>query len=329
MNYFSLRRQAAKSNGSGWLGAVLLALGGVSAMQGAPAPEAAAKPSASLAPGAGEAKGPEEKLDLTKIDKSGYNLFNRTPDEYLREMSTDRPDKTESPYTVDAGHFQLEMDVLSYTHDRDRSGGGDTKVDSWAVAPINFKVGLFNNVDLQTVIETYNHITTEDRVAGTKDRQSGFGDITSRLKINLWGNDGGDTAFGVMPFVKYPTSQHQIGNNSVEGGIIFPLAVALPAGWDMGLMTEFDFNRNDNRPGHHVEFVNTITFGHDIIGKLGGYVEFFSAVSTERDARWVGTVDAGLTYGLTDNLQLDIGINVGVTKSADDYNPFVGLSWRF
>ena len=36
----------------------------------------------------------------------------------MREMSTDRPDKTESPYTVDAGHFQVEMDVLTYSYDR-------------------------------------------------------------------------------------------------------------------------------------------------------------------------------------------------------------------
>ena len=36
-------------------------------------------------------------------DKSSYSLFNPTPDSALRDMATDRPDKTESPYTVDAG----------------------------------------------------------------------------------------------------------------------------------------------------------------------------------------------------------------------------------
>ena len=41
-------------------------------------------------------------------DKSDYTLFNPTPRDRLREMSTDRPDKTESPFTVDAGHFQIE-----------------------------------------------------------------------------------------------------------------------------------------------------------------------------------------------------------------------------
>jgi hypothetical protein len=40
-------------------------------------------------------------------------------------------------------------------------------------------------------------------------------------------------------------------------------------------------------------------------------------------------VDFGLTYGLTDDIQLDAGINIGVTRSAEDFNPFVGLSWRF
>ena len=40
-------------------------------------------------------------------DKAQYTLFNPTPPQWLREMSTDRPDKTESPYTVDAVHFQI------------------------------------------------------------------------------------------------------------------------------------------------------------------------------------------------------------------------------
>src|SRR5688572_5942243 len=41
--------------------------------------------------------------------KSHYHLFNPTPRAQMREMSTDRPDQTESPYTVDAGHVQVEM----------------------------------------------------------------------------------------------------------------------------------------------------------------------------------------------------------------------------
>jgi len=264
-------------------------------------------------------------------DKSQYTLFNPTPKELMREMSTDRPDKTESAYTVDAGHFQFEMDLVSYAYDKERAGGVTTRVDAWAIAPINLKMGLCNQTDLQIILESWNYVRTKASGPGgsARQHQRGFGDITTRLKYNFWGNDGGKTAFAAMPFVKLPTNQDELGNNSVEGGIILPLAVELPRGFGMGLMTEFDFNRDAAGDGHHTEFINTITLSRDIVGNLGGYVEFFSLVSAEGESDWVGTVDLGLTYGLTEDIQLDAGVNIGVTKSADDVNPFVGLSWRF
>lgn len=262
-------------------------------------------------------------------DKGQYHLFHPTPRELLREMSTDRPDKTESPFTVDAGHFQVEMDLLSYTRDRDTSGGGDVRTDAWAIAPVNLRLGLLNDTELQWVIETYNRVHTTDRVAGTSERQAGIGDLTLRLKRNFWGNDGGSTAFAVMPFVKLPLNQDNLGNHAVEGGVIFPLSVELPAGWSLGLMTEADLLCNDANRSYCVHFVNSITFGHNLAGKLDGYIEFFSDVSTKRRSCWVGTVDVGLTYGITSNVQLDAGVNIGVTKSAEDVNPFLGLSWRF
>jgi hypothetical protein len=264
-------------------------------------------------------------------DKSQYTLINPTPKELMREMSTDRPDKTESPYTVDAGHFQFEMDLVSYSYDRESAGGVETRVDAFAIAPINLKVGLCNQVDLQVVVETWNYVRTKMSGGGATVHQRGFGDVTARLKYNFWGNDGGKTAFAVMPIVKLPTNQDDLGNNSVEGGLILPLAVALPYDFGMGLMTEFDYNRDATGNGHHPEFVNSITLSHDrvLVRDLGAYVEFFSLVSAERGSDWIGTVDFGLTYGLSENVRLDAGVNIGVTKAADDLNPFVGLSWRF
>lgn len=267
-------------------------------------------------------------LSAGAADKSRYHLFNPVPADLMREMSMDRPDKTESPHTVDAGHFQIEMDLVNYSHDQHNSARDGTLVRSWGIAPINLKAGLLNDLDVQLVLSTYNHVRTDSPTTGVS-RQRGFGDIMTRVKWNLWGNDGGPTAFALMPYVKFPTSQDQLGNRFVEGGLIAPLGVELPAGWGMGLMTQLDIVRDVTGPGYHPEFVNTVTFSRDIIGSLGGYVEFFSSVSTERGSCWVGTVDLGLTYALTKNIQLDAGINIGVTRSADDFNPFIGMSWRF
>lgn len=257
-------------------------------------------------------------------DKSGYGLFNPVPDALMRELTPDRPDKTESPYTVDAGHYQLEMDFANYTYDK--TDGTTTK--AWNVAPFNLKVGLRNNLDLQFVFDNYLNVRTKDN-SGNSMTQSGVGDLTARLKLNLWGNDGGQTAFGLLPYVKFPTSTDGLGNSAVEGGVIFPLAVKLPGDFDLGLETAVGFLRDDNGSNYHTDFINSVTLGHAIFGKLSGYVEFFSEVSTEVYTSWIGTLDTGLEWMLTENVQLDCGCNFGVTSAADDFNPFAGITVRF
>jgi hypothetical protein len=66
-----------------------------------------------------------ESSAVTTADpnKWQYNLFSPTPRALMRDMSTDRPDKTESPYTVDAGHFQFEADLVSFGIDRSNADG--------------------------------------------------------------------------------------------------------------------------------------------------------------------------------------------------------------
>ena len=263
-----------------------------------------------------------------EVDKRVFNLFNPTPAEHLRDMDRDGPGTTESPYTVDAGHFQLEMTLVSYTSDRESLDGVTQRFEAWgAIAPINLKIGLLNRLDAQFLVEAYNQI--HESKDGLTHMHRGFGDTTVRLKYNFWGNDGGRTAFAATPYVKFPTSQDDIGNRAVEGGLVLPLAVKLPHGFYLGATTRFDAVQDEDESGYHAEFINSVEIGHDLIGSLYGYVEFFSAVSTERDADWVGTFDTGLIYELTENVLLNAGVDIGVTRSADDLSAYAGLTWRF
>ena len=41
------------------------------------------------------------------MDKTPFSLLKETPDDLLRGMNTDRPDVTESPFTLDAGHLPV------------------------------------------------------------------------------------------------------------------------------------------------------------------------------------------------------------------------------
>ena len=262
-----------------------------------------------------------------KVDKSVFNFFNPTPTEFLRDMDTDGPGSTESPYTVDAGHFQVEMTLVDYTYDRESFDGVTHRSEEWAIAPMLLKIGLLNQLDVQLLLEPYNVLY--EREDGTRVTRRGYGDTTVRVKYNFWGNDGGRTAFAATPYVRFPTSQDRLGSRGVEGGVVLPLSVELPRDFYLGVTTRFDAVRNEGRSGYHPEFINSVEFGHDLFGNLYGYVEFFSGVSAERDSNWEATFDMGLIYELTESVWLKLGLNIGMTRSADDRSAFAGIAWRF
>lgn len=262
-------------------------------------------------------------------DTTADGLNDAAPLEVRREMSTDRPDKTESPYTVDAGRLQIELDFFNYARDRDASERGNLRSETIAVAPFNLKIGAARNADLQLLVEPYVRQTVTDRVTGARDRVEGFGDVTVRLKRNLWGNDGGGSALALMPFVKLPTSSNGIGNGAVEFGLIVPLAIGLSERVGLGLMTEVDILEKAVGGGYAPSFVNSATLAFGLTDRLGLYTELFTERNGERGSRWVVTGDMGLTYAISDDVQLDGGVNLGLTDAADDLNLFVGLSRRF
>lgn len=247
-------------------------------------------------------------------DKSQYHLLNPTPRHLMRPLSTDRPDITESPQTVDAGHFQIELSFLEYGRDGDD--------DAWSVLPMNLKVGLLNNADLQLVLTPYVEIE------GDTGSAAGFSDAQLRLKINLWGNDSGRTALAVMPFIQFPTGHDDLSSDHVEGGIIVPLSIELPQGASLGLMGEVDFVRDSANEGYEAEFLHTIAYSRDITGPLGGYVEYIGVAPTEEGQSYRAVLGAGLTYALNDDTQLDLGVNIGLNRAAEDVVIFTGLSFR-
>jgi Putative MetA-pathway of phenol degradation len=256
------------------------------------------------------------------VDKSQFHLFNPTPRDLMREMNTDRPDTTESPYTVDAGHYQVEMSFFDYN--RNRADGERTE--TWTFGAMNLKAGLLNNVDLQVVFDAYTEERT--RVSGITDTVSGFSDVTLRLKTNFWGNDGGKTAFGIMPFVKIPTGT-ELSNDQWEGGVILPLAISLTDRIGFGVMLEADFVHDDERGGYDVEWVHTATLGFDLTEQLGMYIEYAGVASREEEFDYQATFNAGITLSVTGDLVFDTGIRVGLNEAADDFGVFTGMSIRF
>lgn len=244
----------------------------------------------------------------TAPDKSGYHLFNPVPRETMRDLAPDRPDATESPYTVDAGHVQIEASLVDFS----REGDNETLT----LGAMNLKIGLLNNVDVQFVFDSY----VDD------EESQGFGNSQVRLKLNLWGNDEGSTAFGIMPFIQFPTGHDTLSNDHVEGGLILPLAVALPNEFSLGLMAEIDVVRNEDNDGYVFDFIHTATVARQIVGPLSGFVEYIGAAGEEQSYR--AALQTGLVYEINRDLLLDGGVAAGLNDHADDFNAFLGFTMR-
>ena len=259
-------------------------------------------------------------------DKSEFTLFNPTPRELWRPLSADRPDVTESPRTVDAGAVQLEISFFEYFHDSDNTSA--EKTDSLLLAFTNVKVGLLNNVDLQIVFAPYVRHETRPDAAGAATVSEGFSDVVLRLKVNFWGNDEGDTALGILPFIKIPTGT-SVSNGRVEAGI------ALPFGWDisekvgLGVMPEIDLVYNEATGTHDIGLLFSTVLGFEIYGPVAGYVEYVGIAVFNGADDYESLLSFGGTYEITPNAVLDAGARVGLSRRANDLAVFTGITLRF
>ncbi len=75
---------------------------------------------------------------------------------------------------MDAGHFQVELTLISFTSDRDSSGGLTRRTDAWAIAPTNLRIGLLNRLEAQLVLEAYNGVY--EREGTNRVTRRGYGD---------------------------------------------------------------------------------------------------------------------------------------------------------
>ncbi|NLT70945.1 MAG: transporter [Verrucomicrobiaceae bacterium] len=240
-----------------------------------------------------------------------YTLFHPTPRQQWRDLSPDRPDTTESPITVDAGAWVVEASFFDWRRDKGNH--------SYTVMATNLKVGLTDRIDFQTVFDTY---TWQDPATGAGSE--GFGDVTLRLKYNLWGNDGGKTGFALFPFLKIPTDT-AISNGVVEGGLILPYSIDLADGIGLGLMAEFDAV-HDGVTDYDLEFVHSAVLGFDLTERLGLFTEYIGVAGPTPYQVYAST---GLTFAIHRDFVLDTGVQIGLNDAAEDIGVFAGFTKRF
>jgi Putative MetA-pathway of phenol degradation len=262
----------------------------------------------------------------TQPDKSQYTLFDPVPDDQLRDFDTDRPPKAYVPYTVDAGRFQYETDIVNFAN----LVTGSTHIDTLLVPNPTFKFGLTNNAELQLSAAAIVGVHTFNIAAGMSSAVWGLGDTFVRTKFNIWGNDGGNSAFALVPYVKAPTAPPGIGDGAVEEGLIAPLSFSLPNGFTLLFNSEIDALKNSADDARHANYINVVNLSHLLVKDLTLYVELWSDYNDDPTLRTQQyTFDLAVAWVVRPNLQLDFGLDFGLNGAAPVVQVFAGISQRF
>ena len=253
---------------------------------------------------------------------NGKNESEQEPpetDQKDEPLKADRPDFLEASSTVGKGRVQLES---GYTFVRDRAGG--THVDSHSYPEALFRIGLFADWFEFRIGQNF----SSNRTISTEVFQSTNGgeDLYLGTKLALTEQKKTLPEMALIVQMTVPT-----GHRRLTAGEVLP-GFNWICGWNLiedrlSLGSGLQVNRAIDDSDHaYVELSQAVSFGYTLSQRLGAYTEWFGFFPDGAVSPDVGPqhyFDAGFTYLITKNFQVDIRGGVGLNRWADDF--FVGI----
>lgn len=239
-------------------------------------------------------------------------------------ICADRPGKGTGTCTVPAGMWQIETGLIDWT--LDRSDG--VRSDSVSLGQSLIRYGISDRSDIELGVAPFQSERTRDPFG--VNTVSGFGDLVVRVKYALTSSDA-PVQVALDPFVSLPTAGHGLGSGKVEAGLTVPINFTLGKGpFSLALSPELDWRADGDGGGHHAGMTEVIGLGWAATPRLGLGAELW------RDWDWdpAGTgrqtgVEGSVTYLVSNNVQIDGGVDAGLNDATPEVEVYAGVSTRF
>ncbi|MCF8405562.1 MAG: transporter [Bacteroidales bacterium] len=235
----------------------------------------------------------------------------------IRPMITDRPDQTESSINIPKYSLQIESGIV---FESEKAASYDTE--NWGIGTTLIRYGLFKTLELrlatyyQTSKSHFNEIDSDSILQG-------FGPLVAGFKVFVVREKGLRPQISILADM---TLRH-LGNETIRPTYSYPTAKILASHtlspkWNIGYNAGFGYN--GEKPDGF--FIYSFTTGYSVSSNLGTFIEIYGNFDHGDNPNH--KVDAGFTYLVKDNFQLDlsfgIGLNANITKSFIS----TGFSWR-
>ena len=225
----------------------------------------------------------------------------------ITPIQTDRPDQTETPFTVPKNHFQVE-NGFSFEQTNHNAK-------SFTDPSILFKYGLNDHFEVGLITE---FVTIE-----SDKTTSGLNPVTFRIKQKITGEKG------ILPttsFIGYLTIPHFATDNFktkyFAPAFKFTMQHTLSKKFSLGYNLGMEWDGESPYP----LYIYTLTSDYSISEKISVFIEIFGFAPQKSAADH--RLDTGLSYLLGSNVSIDFSGGIGVTPNAPDYFLSTGFSFR-
>lgn len=236
----------------------------------------------------------------------------------VEPIAPDRPGQADPATVLDPGVAQIEM---AFTFSRE-TDGKDT--DTWTVPEPLLRVGVFERVELRLAADGL--VVIDERSGKTESTGSDFELAT---KVRILEQAGWLPATSLLAGLSFPTGGRAVTSDGYD-----PFATLI-ASWDIGERFAFDANIGIADPSQGwddsdrvVETFGAASLGVSLSDRFGTFLGYFTTLrgSGEDDEH---SMDTGVTFLVTDDLQLDVTGGAGLNQAAPNFFVGVGVAWRF
>ena len=185
-------------------------------------------------------------------------------------------------------------------------------------APV-FRLGLGGRLELRI-----GHVG----IVGGAGRH-GAGDSELGAKINLIARaDGWRPEFALLSGLSLPTGDHGFSSNGVDPSFLVAFAHELLPRLSLGYNVGAAWKSSADRPNRDAFLVYSVVFGVRLTDHLSTFIELFGDRQTTGTIATSASVDGGLTWLVTDIVQVDVSVGRGLWGPTDDVFVGTGLSFR-
>ncbi|TWO33878.1 transporter [Seonamhaeicola sediminis] len=235
-----------------------------------------------------------------------YNLFSQETENGIGTLITDRPDATESPNTVPVGYIQVETGAFYESFKEDNS-----KFENFTLNTTLIRIGLIDNLELRLGWD-FNESTTTISNMKLDNIMSGFSPLLFGAKVNIANEKGCFPEIGLIGHLFLPFTAGTDYKTETTG-VDFRFSFAHTLSETTSLSYNIGAQWGDD--SSEAAYIYTIAYGIGITEKLGAYAELYGDLPENNSANhfW----DAGLTYLISDSVQLDATVGTSITKGQD------------